>query len=50
MLLEILGCYPEMGFSIEKSCKKIKLDNLDEDEPNGNLYKTMIFKVFILWE
>ena len=48
MLLEILGCRPEMGFSIEKSCKKITLDNIDEDEPNGNLYKTVISKVFFL--
>ena len=48
MLLDILGCRPEMGFSIEKSCKKITLDNIDEDEPNnGNLYKTVISKVFL---
>jgi len=48
MLLEILGCRPEMGFSIEKSCKKITLDNIDEDEPNGNLYKTVISKNAVL--
>jgi len=48
MLLEILGCRPEMGFSIEKSCKKITLDNLDEDELNGNLYKTVIYKNAVL--
>ena len=52
ILLEILGCSPEMGFSIEKmdkNCKKVALKNDDkgDDELNRNLSKPKISKVFM---
>ena len=50
ILLEILGCSQEMGFSIEKmhqNCKKVTLKNCNDDELNRNLSKPNISKVFM---
>ena len=51
LLLEILGCCPEMGFSIDRmngNSKQVRLENLDDDnEQNTGLDKTMISEVYI---
>jgi len=51
ILLEILGCCPEMGFSINmmnENSKLVKLANLDGNEQITNSGKTMISKNAVL--
>ena len=51
ILLEILGCCPEMGFSINmmnENSKLVKLANLDGNEQITNSGKTMISKVYFI--